>query len=146
MDYLRFGKMEKAMLWLNKAKEEGVSEEKLNKVKIPAGPILTDGLIKGRLLMNGQPACGIRVGLFGNGAVIWKRAPGLVFAVDSDSQGNFSFNHLGAGKYFLALMAEQDVIPNDISQIKDVEKLKKDFIANVSHELKTPLTAIKGFA
>jgi two-component system phosphate regulon sensor histidine kinase PhoR len=33
----------------------------------------------------------------------------------------------------------------DISDIKTVEKFKRDLISNVSHELKTPLTSIKGF-
>ena len=38
------------------------------------------------------------------------------------------------------------IILHDISRIKEVEKIKKDLVANVSHELKTPLTAINGFA
>lgn len=35
---------------------------------------------------------------------------------------------------------------HDISRLKKLENIRKDFVANVSHEMKTPVTAIKGFA
>ncbi len=35
---------------------------------------------------------------------------------------------------------------NDITELKHLLNLRKEFVANVSHELKTPLTAIRGFA
>lgn len=34
----------------------------------------------------------------------------------------------------------------DISEIKKLENLRREFVANVSHELKTPLTSIRGAA
>ncbi|RPI14560.1 MAG: HAMP domain-containing histidine kinase [Ignavibacteriae bacterium] len=37
------------------------------------------------------------------------------------------------------------VVLNDISNLKYLDTLKRDLVANVSHELKTPITTIKGF-
>ncbi|OEH84458.1 hypothetical protein BHU72_09630 [Desulfuribacillus stibiiarsenatis] len=38
------------------------------------------------------------------------------------------------------------VVIHDISDIKRLEQIRAEFVANVSHELKTPITSIKGFA
>lgn len=35
---------------------------------------------------------------------------------------------------------------HDMTQAEKLEQVRKDFVANVSHELKTPVTAIRGFA
>ncbi|UTR05278.1 ATP-binding protein [Alkalihalobacillus sp. LMS6] len=38
------------------------------------------------------------------------------------------------------------IVLHDITEQKKLEQIRKDFVANVSHELKTPVTSIKGFA
>ncbi|MDI2586162.1 ATP-binding protein [Psychrobacillus sp. NEAU-3TGS] len=38
------------------------------------------------------------------------------------------------------------VVMHDITELIKLEQVRKDFVANVSHELKTPVTSIKGFS
>ena len=37
------------------------------------------------------------------------------------------------------------IVLNDVTRLKALENIRRDFVANVSHELKTPITSIKGF-
>lgn len=37
------------------------------------------------------------------------------------------------------------IVLNDVTRLRRLENVRRDFVANVSHELKTPITAIKGF-
>ncbi len=48
--------------------------------------------------------------------------------------------HDGAGNRTGAL-----VVLNDITRIKKLENMRREFVANVSHELKTPITSVTGF-
>jgi two-component system phosphate regulon sensor histidine kinase PhoR len=51
-----------------------------------------------------------------------------------------------------ALPAEGDrrggvlLVLSDVTRLRRLETVRQDFVANVSHELKTPITAIRGFA
>ncbi len=42
-------------------------------------------------------------------------------------------------------IAEKLLIARDVTRLEAVSRMRRDFIANVSHELKTPLTVISGF-
>lgn len=37
------------------------------------------------------------------------------------------------------------IVLNDVTDVKRLENVRRDFVANVSHELKTPVASIKGF-
>jgi len=37
------------------------------------------------------------------------------------------------------------VVFNDITRLRQLENIRREFVANVSHELKTPITSIKGY-
>jgi two-component system, OmpR family, phosphate regulon sensor histidine kinase PhoR len=38
------------------------------------------------------------------------------------------------------------VVFHDLTEVRRLEKMRKDFVANLSHEFKTPLTSIRGYA
>ncbi len=37
------------------------------------------------------------------------------------------------------------LVMNDLTRIRTLERIRKDFVANASHEIRTPVTSIKGF-
>jgi two-component system phosphate regulon sensor histidine kinase PhoR len=37
------------------------------------------------------------------------------------------------------------IVLNDITRLRHLENIRREFVANVSHELKTPITSIKGY-
>jgi two-component system phosphate regulon sensor histidine kinase PhoR len=83
------------------------------------------------------------------------RIPDLLDAIDQNRQDKLIKKidleiKLPTYKYLKAdiISAELEnviVIMRDYTEVKKSQDLRSDFVANVSHELKTPLTSIKGF-
>ncbi|MBT6346730.1 MAG: PAS domain-containing protein [Nitrospina sp.] len=63
--------------------------------------------------------------------------------------GNENEKHLQANGAVLQDSQGQAVgaviVLNDVTRIRRLETVRRDFVANVSHELKTPITLVKGF-
>jgi two-component system phosphate regulon sensor histidine kinase PhoR len=55
-------------------------------------------------------------------------------------QAHGTFLRDGEGKRIGAV-----IVLNDVTRLQRLESVRRDFVANVSHELKTPITSIKGF-
>jgi len=67
-------------------------------------------------------------------------------AVRSVAGGSRELGQLGEafGTLAAAVAEREHGLRDDIRQLKEVERLKNDFVSTVSHELRTPLTAIRG--
>ncbi|MBN1755753.1 HAMP domain-containing protein [bacterium] len=89
------------------------------------------------------------------GKLYWEviREPNLVSMLRSPMEskavktGEISLNDRIFSVSITSTGQEQElvVVFHDITALKNLERVKKDFVVNVSHELRTPLTSIKGY-
>ena len=63
----------------------------------------------------------------------------------SQREVQFNTSHLIVSSRTLDTGGAVTTLP-DVSEIRRLENVRRDFVANVSHELKTPLTSIRGYA
>jgi two-component system phosphate regulon sensor histidine kinase PhoR len=80
------------------------------------------------------------------------RHPTLSSLLESAMKGPYAAQEIEVGDRHLmvsAMMAEGGgavITLHDVSELRRLEVVRRDFVANASHEMKTPLTAIRGFA
>lgn len=78
--------------------------------------------------------------------VLRDRSPGSAeLILDTPSERHLSVR-VSPLSYTVGEAAGVVAIFHDTTQMKRLEQMRKDFVANVSHEIRTPVTSIKGFA
>ena len=70
----------------------------------------------------------------------------LVIRVPNNHETSFEDNKLTLNMQFTLFgRDERLILVRDVSEIARLEQVRSDFVANVSHELKTPLTVLRGY-
>jgi two-component system, OmpR family, phosphate regulon sensor histidine kinase PhoR len=89
-------------------------------------------------------------GLSGKDALSVFRIPTIRKLLESKEKGldefDYSGKHFQTGIFSIPKSLQKIIVIRDISEQYTIQKTKTDFVSNVSHELKTPLTLIKGYA
>jgi two-component system phosphate regulon sensor histidine kinase PhoR len=63
----------------------------------------------------------------------------------SPAPGRIAEAHIAGIPDELSVVQSAVIIFHDLTEIRKTERMRRDFVANVSHEFKTPLTAIRGY-
>ncbi len=100
-----------------------------------------------RLITLGTLIFGIAIGTIGillSARTIVKPIQALSKSARRVTEGDFKTNVLIVGKDELAQLGNDFNLM--VKALESTDTLRKDFVSNVSHEFKTPVTSIKGFA
>lgn len=125
------------------------------------GLMLTD--LKGRILLSNSAVktlFGVNSGIEGKTVMETLRKAELVDLIDRVVESKETISREIEITYPKALFLMVTAAPysvkgelsgtvltfHDITRLRQLEDIRKDFVANVSHEIKTPITAIRGFA
>ena len=75
-----------------------------------------------------------------------KPIEGEIDLTDREGQEKYFYAHGTRFQEASEMTSGAIIVINDVTNLRRLENMRRDFVANVSHELKTPITSIEGFA